>query len=426
MVDIEKHKIVDLIASRDRKDVEAWLSTFPNIKIVSRDGSIIYRKAIESALPNALQVSDRFHLLKNLTDYCSAFLKRYFKTKVSLSAPESIDDEDKDKKSSSEENVIASNMLTLKSKAEKMEALQAKGWRKTKICNHLNLDSRTFAKLQAMTIEERKSIMDDKATQRHNAATARKQAKIDAAKELRSKGFSKVAIAKELEMDPGTVACYLKPRFSAVHGAYEKKRPSLLTPHLQKIKYCIESGFKATAIDMAIREDGYNGSYSSVIHYISGLKKRGNADYILNQHSQNSDWVSREKLIKLFYKPITEIKQITADLLKKIFKEYPLFEQVLAHVTSFKRILMGKNSALLETWLCSAANTGVSELISYVAGIRRDLVAVKNAITYKYSNGLAEGFVNKLKVVKRTMYGRCSFETLRKKVLGLGANRTFN
>lgn len=426
MVDIEKHKIVDLISSRDRKDVEAWLSTFPNIKIVSRDGSIIYRKAIESALPNALQVSDRFHLLKNLTDYCSAFLKRYFKNKVTLSAPEPINAENKNKTIGLEENVMASNMMTLKSKAENMEALQAIGWCKTKICKHLKLDSRTFAKLQAMPVEERNSMMDDKATKKHNAITARKQAKVDAVKELWSIGFAKTEIAKELEMDPGTVACYLKPFFSAVHGAYGKKRPSLLTPHMEKIKNCIEAGYKATAIDMVIRNDGYKGSYSSVVHYISGLKKRGNADYILNQHSKNQDWVSREKLIKLFYKPITEVKHITADLLKKIFVEYPLFEQVLAHVANFKKILMGKDAALLEEWLCSASNTGVIELQSYVVGIRRDLVAVKNAITHKYSNGLAEGFVNKLKVIKRIMYGRCSFETLRKKVLGLGANRIFN
>jgi len=125
MVDIEKHKIVDLISSRDRKDVEAWLSTFPNIKIVSRDGSIIYRKAIESALPNALQISDRFHLLKNLTDYCSAFLKRYFKYKVPLSAPELINAENMNKTIGLEENVMASNMMTLRSKAENMQALQA-------------------------------------------------------------------------------------------------------------------------------------------------------------------------------------------------------------------------------------------------------------------------------------------------------------
>ena len=50
-------------------------------------------------------------------------------------------------------------------------------------------------------------------------------------------------------------------------------------------------------------------------------------------------------------------------------------------------------------------------------GIERDLEAVKNGIKYDYNNGLAEGSVNKIKVIKRIMYGRCSFDLLKQKVL---------
>ena len=57
------------------------------------------------------------------------------------------------------------------------------------------------------------------------------------------------------------------------------------------------------------------------------------------------------------------------------------------------------------------------KLNSFVNGINRDIDAVKNSITYPYSNGLAEGSVNKIKVIKRIMYGRCKFATLRLKVL---------
>ncbi len=52
--------------------------------------------------------------------------------------------------------------------------------------------------------------------------------------------------------------------------------------------------------------------------------------------------------------------------------------------------------------------------------------AVRNAIKYEYSNGLAEGCINKLKVIKRIMYGRCSFETLKNKILRLEKMRLFN
>ena len=59
----------------------------------------------------------------------------------------------------------------------------------------------------------------------------------------------------------------------------------------------------------------------------------------------------------------------------------------------------------------------VQPLNSFINGIERDLTAVKNAIAYEYNNGLAEGKINKLKLIKRTMYGRCQFDLLRNKIL---------
>lgn len=59
----------------------------------------------------------------------------------------------------------------------------------------------------------------------------------------------------------------------------------------------------------------------------------------------------------------------------------------------------------------------ISELDIFIAGIERDFEAVKNAINVEYSNGLAEGTVNKIKFIKRIMYGRSKFDTLRNKIL---------
>ena len=56
-------------------------------------------------------------------------------------------------------------------------------------------------------------------------------------------------------------------------------------------------------------------------------------------------------------------------------------------------------------------------LQTFINGIKKDLTAVKNGIIYSYNNGLAEGSVNKIKVIKRIMYGRNSFELLKAKVL---------
>jgi len=82
MVDIESHRIVDMIKSRDFKEVVKWLQGYPNLSVVTRDGSLTYKNAITKSHPNALQVSGRFHILKNLTSYCTDYLKKQLKNKV--------------------------------------------------------------------------------------------------------------------------------------------------------------------------------------------------------------------------------------------------------------------------------------------------------------------------------------------------------
>jgi len=68
MVDLISGDIVDMIESREKDDVAAWLLQYPNIAVVSRDGSHTYAQAITKALPKVIQVSDRFHILKNLNE----------------------------------------------------------------------------------------------------------------------------------------------------------------------------------------------------------------------------------------------------------------------------------------------------------------------------------------------------------------------
>ena len=76
MVDIKTICIVDMIDSRDTQDVAAWLKTYPNIEVVVRDGSLSFKSAIETAHPNAVQVNDRFHMIKNLVKAIKKALQR--------------------------------------------------------------------------------------------------------------------------------------------------------------------------------------------------------------------------------------------------------------------------------------------------------------------------------------------------------------
>ena len=84
MVDIETHQIIVLLSSREVNDVAEWIKSYPNIKVVSRDGSVSYHSAIKKANENIHQVSDHFHLLKGFTDAAKKFLTRFLAANFSL------------------------------------------------------------------------------------------------------------------------------------------------------------------------------------------------------------------------------------------------------------------------------------------------------------------------------------------------------
>lgn len=76
-----------------------------------------------------------------------------------------------------------------------------------------------------------------------------------------------------------------------------------------------------------------------------------------------------------------------------------------------------RKSEQLRPWMLQAERSDIAELKSFVAGIERDYDAVKEALRLPWSQGQTEGFVNKLKTVKRMLYGRAGFHLLRQRLL---------
>lgn len=72
----------------------------------------------------------------------------------------------------------------------------------------------------------------------------------------------------------------------------------------------------------------------------------------------------------------------------------------------------------LEDWIARVSTSeGVVELRRFAEGLRTDLAAVKAALSLSWSNGQVEGQVNRLKLIKRQMFGRAKFDLLRQRVL---------
>lgn len=92
-------------------------------------------------------------------------------------------------------------------------------------------------------------------------------------------------------------------------------------------------------------------------------------------------------------------------------------QNLYSAVNRFREILKSKDESRLENWLSEVKRYNIRELNTFVRAVERDIEAVKNAIKTEFSNGIIEGVINKIKVIKRIMYGRCSFELLRLKAI---------
>ena len=430
MVDIETHRVIDLLNSRELIDVSEWLKSFPNIKIVSRDGSITYNNAISLAHPGAIQISDRFHLLKNLTSYCTDYLKKAL-TPVVLIPTENPGSNVKLLKESI--SVANSNRkLTLQEKYFQIAELHSQGKTKTQICKSLNMNVRVYAKLIKATDDERNKLFSTNMIEKSLEKAALKMDLVVKVQKLKQNGYNNLNIARDTGISPKTVRKYLDKDFSPIHGSAGVTRVNMLTPFIKDIDEHLNQGIMGTAIEKVLRNKGYGGSSSTLFHYISNWKKTKKQSYekmsldSTNHININTERLERKDIFKLLYHPLDKVKAITQIQFESLGKENPTFRTIHSIVWEFRRILHEKDLSSFDLWISSSKLQGIKEINSFINGLERDITAVKNAIIYKYSNGLAEGSVNKLKVIKRIMYGRCGFETLRIKMLRLEKMRNFN
>ena len=84
---------------------------------------------------------------------------------------------------------------------------------------------------------------------------------------------------------------------------------------------------------------------------------------------------------------------------------------------AFMQVIREHTGQQLETWLSSVEASTLPELKSFAKGIQQDKAAVLAGLTLPWSNGPLEGHVNRLKLIKRSMYGRAKLRLLRQRVL---------
>lgn len=317
------------------------LRKFKHVETVTRDFSKSYKAAISEALPNARQIVDRFHILKNLTEDMAGYLKRKIK-----------------------DNIKVPNLSTV-----------------------------PITEKEVFNTRERRKI-----------ETGLKKWETREAQKLRESGKNNTEIAGMLQISRPTVIKYLSMTEPPVAS-----RPCKLDPYVPRIKELLLDGYRYMEIFNQIKKEGYTGGISLYNSKMKGIRW---------EVSQKIRYLKRNDIKKLLYTPLEGIQDSQK---RKDIEQYlsiqPELKQMLELVSDFKTLLRGSDESKLDKWIKKAEDMHVTELDSFLKLIRSDKEAVKNAIRYQYSNGPTEGHNNKIKVIKRQMYGRCKFDLLRLKIL---------
>lgn len=231
-------------------------------------------------------------------------------------------------------------------------------------------------------------------------------------KELREKGLCIRAIARTLCISRNTVR-----RYDAL------KEPPIKTIPLrndyaqfsQLIESQLSEGKTLTAVFRTIVQNGFTGGYTAFREQFKRNPGRSQRALISNHYAFLSP---RMITIYLTYKDLDSIKKENdRTQMKHLIQNNELIHSLKDLVSSFRDILLEGTPDLLHKWMQKVLDLGKKRLNKLINGMELDLEAITNAITTKLNSGMVEGNVNRLKNIKRQMYGRASLDLLKRKVI---------
>ncbi|MDO6354565.1 transposase [Caloramator sp. CAR-1] len=192
------------------------------------------------------------------------------------------------------------------------------------------------------------------------------------------------------------------------------KKSSIIDEYLDFIKEKYQDGVFASEIYKLIREKGYTGSERTVRYHVSKLKIEIDSE---GQKKEREQKITLEKLIELLWKDVEHLKYSDKAKLETVLKNKSDLSRLYNLIQNFKIIIEKREVDKFINWLKEAEESEFKELSVFVKGIYNDYEATLNILKTDFSNALLEGDVNRLKTIKRQMFGRAGFELLRKKVL---------
>jgi hypothetical protein len=244
-----------------------------------------------------------------------------------------------------------------------------------------------------------------------------------------ARGLNTSAIARAVGAHRHTVQQYLALPAAPARAA-PAGRPSILAPFAGYLLERWRQGERqALALWRELQAQGYPGRYRQVARFVAALRRRdrpsraGRRGPALASLPPPDGLTPKRALGLLLARPAARTPEEQA-LVVRLPGLHPDLRAAVGLLDGFARLLRGRAGAppaqrwaQLEQWLAAAAGSGLPEFAAFAVKARQDLWAVAAALILPYSQGQTEGHVNRLKALKRAMYGRAKFDLLRQRVL---------
>jgi transposase len=376
LIDLERRRALALLPDREAKTVALWLQAHPGAGVMARDRFRAYADGARQGAPDALQVADRFHPLQNLAET----LDQVF-------------------------NAQRHTLAAVNAALRRAPVAQPDG---------------TVAVPVPPPSPPR--IVQELAHQRQ----ARRLALHQQIWAFHHQGWPGWAMAQQLGIGKNTVFPYLRMATLPERKRRVDRGRRILTPYHAYLLERWNAGHRdALRLFREIQRRGYAGSYPTVARYAQRLRQaQGQAQ----QHraprltlpvvaepsyrqltTRRATWLVLRRPARLDEDEAAQLAQLQA--------QHPEVAAAIALAQDFTRLVRERQPDQLDPWLARAAESPLVPLQRFAKGLRDDDEAVRAGIALPWSTGPVEGHINRLKMLKRQMFGRAKLDLLQQRFL---------
>ena len=358
LVDLQEHRVAALLPERSVETSTVWFKKHPEVHTISRDRGKIFRAAADAGAPQAKQIVDRFHLQKNFGEALEKFFSHHKRLLKKVT------------------RLLAGKALPASKTAPVRRSEQERRQRHTQ------------------RVRRHKRIW-----------------------KLFRAGYNKEDIAHMIGMTTRTVYRVLEneqpPTQETRHRTHHITDPYL--PYL--IRRWNEGCHKARELYKEIVAQGYTGTLRTIELLVARFRPQ-RAKFVTKQAITLQKTPSaRNTALMIVRRPEKRTEDQTR-FIDQLCKSDPTAATAYTLAQEFGSLLRHlEGERGLEKWKAAVQRSGIAELIDFVEGLADDAEAVIYGCTESWNNGMVEGFINKVKWIKRSSYGQAGFPLLQRRVL---------